>query len=55
MLLVNQRSDNIAAAAQQHLEDLIKKWVENPIESTNTAYFSCAGGLFLNVKANKMI
>ncbi len=54
-LLVNQRFDNIAAAAQQHLEDLLKKWVQNAIEATDIHKIACAGGLFLNVKANKML
>jgi carbamoyltransferase len=54
-LLVNQRFDNIAAAAQQHLEDLLKKWVQYAIEATDIRKIACAGGLFLNVKANKML
>jgi carbamoyltransferase len=54
-LLVNQRFDNIAAAAQQHLEDLLKKWVQNAIKFTGIHKITCAGGLFLNVKANKML
>lgn len=54
-LLVNQRFDNIAAAAQQHLEDLVKKWVDHSIKSTNITKLACAGGLFLNVKVNKMV
>jgi carbamoyltransferase len=54
-LLVNQRFDNIAAAAQRHLEDLMKKWVEHSIQSTAITKLACAGGLFLNVKVNKMI
>jgi carbamoyltransferase len=54
-LLVNQRFDNIAAAAQQHLEDLLKRWVQNAIEATGIHEIACAGGLFLNVKANKML
>ena len=31
-LLKNQRFDNIAAAAQQHLEDLMKNWVANALK-----------------------
>jgi carbamoyltransferase len=54
-LLVNQRFDNIAAAAQQHLEDLMKKWVQNAIKATGIHKVACAGGLFLNVKANKIL
>jgi carbamoyltransferase len=54
-LLANQRFDNIAAAAQQHLEDLMKKWVENAIILTGIKNVACAGGIFLNVKVNKLL
>src|SRR5919109_1663090 len=54
-LLMNQRFDNVAAAAQQHFEDLMKKWVENAIKATGLKKITCAGGLFLNVKANKLL
>lgn len=54
-LLKNQRFDNIAAAAQQHLEDLMKKWVRNALKATGARKVACAGGLFLNVKANKIL
>ena len=54
-LLANQRFDNIAAAAQQHLEDLMKKWVENAIRLTGIKNVACAGGIFLNVKVNKLL
>jgi carbamoyltransferase len=54
-LLVNQRFDNVAAAAQQHFEDLMKRWVQNAIRSTGIHKVACSGGLFLNVKANKIL
>jgi carbamoyltransferase len=54
-LLMNQRFDNVAAATQQHFEDLMKKWVENAIKATGLKKITCAGGLFLNVKANKLL
>ena len=54
-LLKNQRFDNIAAAAQKHLEDLMKKWVANALKVSATKRVACAGGLFLNVKANKIL
>lgn len=54
-LLKNQRFDNIAAAAQQHLENLMKNWVANALKISGTKRVACAGGLFLNVKANKIL
>ena len=54
-LLINQRFDNIAAAAQQHFENLMKSWVSNAIRATGATKVACAGGLFLNVKANKLL
>lgn len=54
-LLLNQRFDNVAAAAQQHLEDLMKKWVVNAIKKTGIRKIVCAGGIFLNIKMNMIL
>lgn len=54
-LLVNQRFDNIAAAAQQHLEDIVNRWLENAVNFTGIKKIACAGGIFLNVKLNKLL
>lgn len=54
-MLANQRFDNIAAAAQQWLEEVMMKWVKNAVEKTDIHKIACAGGMFLNVKANKKI
>lgn len=54
-VLDGQRFDNIAAATQLHFEELITRWVQNAIEKTKIHKIACAGGLFLNVKANKRI
>jgi carbamoyltransferase len=53
--LANQRFDNIAAAAQQHLEQLVKTWALNAIKLTGVNRIACAGGIFLNVKLNKLL
>ena len=55
MLLKDQRFDNIAAATQEWFEVLITKWIKNAIEKTGIHKIACAGGNFLNVKANKKI
>ena len=54
-LLAGQRFDNIAAATQLWFETLITTWIRNAIEQTDIHKIACAGGLFLNVKANKKI
>ncbi len=53
--LAEQRFDNIAAACQMYFEELITKWVRNSIKETGIQKLACAGGSFLNVKANKVI
>ena len=54
-MLARQRFDNIAAAAQEYLEELLTKWVRTAIAKTGIHKIACAGGIFLNVKANKRI
>jgi carbamoyltransferase len=54
-LLDGQRFDNIAAAAQQHLEELLCAWVSNAIKATGINKVAFAGGVMLNVKASKFI
>jgi carbamoyltransferase len=53
--LAGQRFDNVAAACQRHFEDLMVQWVRNAVAVTGLNRVACAGGLFLNVKANKVI
>jgi carbamoyltransferase len=53
--LAEQRFDNTAAACQTYFEELITKWVANCIKETGIRKLACAGGSFLNVKANKVV
>jgi len=46
---------NVAASGQRVLEDLIIEWVKNVIRKTGKKEFCLAGGVFLNIKANKRI
>lgn len=54
-LLAGQRFDNISAACQLHFEELVTQWVANAVKATGIRKIACAGGMFLNVKANKLI
>lgn len=54
-VLTGRRFDNIAWATQRYFEILITQWVKNAIIYTGIHNVVCAGGSFLNVKANKII
>ena len=53
--LAGHRFDNIAAATQLWFEELVTTWIRTAIEKLDIHKIACAGGLFLNVKANKRI
>jgi carbamoyltransferase len=50
--LENHRFDWIAGGVQQLTEELLKKWVINALKKTGCRKIVCAGGVFMNVKAN---
>lgn len=54
-LLAGKRFDNISAACQKYFEELVIQWIKNAIQATGLHKIACAGGMFLNVKANKLI
>ena len=54
-VLIGRRFDNIAWATQAYFEELISEWVKNAIDYTGIHKVVCAGGAFLNVKANKVL
>ena len=54
-LLRGERFDNIAAAAQEWFEELMVRWIKNGIKKTGIHKIACAGGSFLNVKANQKL
>lgn len=49
------RFDSIAAGLQMFTEDLILEWVRNAIRHTGVRDVLLSGGVFMNVKANKLI
>jgi carbamoyltransferase len=51
-LLGGQRFDLIAAGVQRFIEDWLTAWVRNAICETGIFKVACAGGVFMNVKAN---
>lgn len=53
--LENHRFDWIAGGVQQLTEELLKKWVINALKKTGCRKIVCAGGVFMNVKANMHI
>jgi len=50
--LRGQRFDLIAAGVQRFIEDWLATWVRNAIRETGIYKVACAGGVFMNVKAN---
>jgi len=54
-ILSGQRFDNIAAACQSWFEKLTTDWIRAGIKKTGIRKIACAGGDFMNVKANKLI
>ena len=50
-----QRFDNISGGIQMYCEELIVKWIKECIKKTNIKKVLCAGGVFMNIKVNKVI
>jgi len=53
--LENHRFDWVAGGIQKLTEELLKKWVINALKKTGCKKIVCAGGVFMNVKANMQI
>jgi carbamoyltransferase len=51
-MLAGKRFDTIAAGAQKFIEDMLVRWVSNAVRETGIRKVACAGGVFMNVKAN---
>ncbi len=53
--LWGMRFDHIAAGLQLFTEELLAAWVGNAVRTTGVRKVLAAGGVFMNVKANKRI
>lgn len=53
--LKGQRFDWIAAASQRLLEERMIEWIEAAIEKTDIKTVTVSGGVFMNVKLNKLL
>jgi carbamoyltransferase len=51
-LLEGKRFDTVAAGVQKFIEDMLVTWVSNAVRATGVRRVACAGGVFMNVKAN---
>ena len=50
-----KRFDNMAAGLQAFTEEIVLQWVRNAIKHTGISDILLSGGVFMNVKANKLI
>lgn len=50
-----KRFDYICAGLQRFTEDILRRWVKNAVAATGIRDVLVAGGVFMNVKANKRI
>ena len=55
MLILGERFDNIAAGVQKLFEELTMAWVKAAVAKTGMRKAAFSGGIFLNVKGNKLL
>ncbi len=53
--LTGSRFDNIAAGLQAFAEDIVVRWVKGNIRKYGIKKILCSGGVFMNVKLNKLL
>jgi len=49
------RFDSICGGVQKFTEEFLKQWVRNAIQETGIRKIALSGGIFMNVKANKLL
>ncbi len=50
-----KRFDHLMGGLQLFVEEFLSQWTKNAIEKTGVNKIACAGGIFMNVKANKVL
>ncbi len=50
-----QRFDHVCGGVQMFVEEFLKRWVRNAIAETGIRKIALSGGIFMNVKANKLL
>ena len=50
-----QRFDHVCGGVQLFVERFLTRWVTNAIAQTGIRKIACSGGIFMNVKANKLL
>lgn len=53
--LTGSRFDNIAAGLQAFTEDIVVRWIKGNVKKHGIKKILCAGGVFMNVKLNKLL
>lgn len=53
--LKKSRFDNIAAGLQDFTEEIVTRWIVGNIKKHGISRVVCAGGVFMNVKLNKLL
>jgi carbamoyltransferase len=54
-LYKRQRFDHVCGGVQRFVEEFLKQWVKNAIRETGVRKVALSGGIFMNVKANKLL
>jgi carbamoyltransferase len=54
-LYTRQRFDHVCGGLQKFVEDFLVRWVRNAIAYTGLRKVALSGGIFMNVKANKLL
>lgn len=54
-MIVGERFDHVCAGLQQYTEEMLLQLAQSAVRNTGVSRLLCAGGVFMNVKANKRL